>query len=306
MTIPANEEDQPDRAAKHLVLAPWYEDKDTGELWVHQDYKKARDAYADDDYVAPVGPVVTTEKFGDLESWAEYLRLYGPTARAFITWNSYGLCGILDYHDRVGEQTIVGKADRAQWKAEYPFVATPEWRDWSKIATGEPIPHSKAVEFIDDHLVHIAEPPDTVLLNILRKLRSNSTAKAETELRSDGTAHIKFERNEQVTTEGEVDLPPEFEIRIPILRGHTGPVTHPDGSPLMLLEPGTTEAVQATGPVIYRLVVRLRVSIIENKLHLRFTLPAKERVLEQVYADMVAEAKTQLGPGFTVLRAAEP
>lgn len=278
MTLPAEYQGQ-EAAASHIVVNPFYKDEETGELYIHKDLVKTREAFADE---AHIGPIATAAKFGDLTSWAQYLSLYGLGAQSYVTWNAKGISAVLDYHGRAGD--TLGAPGRAAWFADYPFLPTPEWAAWRKIATGEPIAHEKAVEFLDDRLNDIVEPASTVLLNILRKLRANTTATADTELRPDGTAHIKFEKNDKVTSDGDIDLPAEFEILVPVMKGHVD---------------------VDEKPVLYRLVVKLRVSIVNSHLFLRFTLPAQERVMEQVYADMVAEARAQLGDGFVILRAAD-
>ncbi len=116
---------------------------------------------------------------------------------------------------------------------------------------------------------------------LLRSLRAHSTSSAETELRQDGTAHVKFSKNQTVGggANGEVDLPPEVTIAIPVIKGHGD---------------------------IFKLVLKLRASVgSDAKLELRFTMPAAQTVLEQVYGELVDQARSALGSDFTIHRAAD-
>ena len=75
-----------------------------------------------------------------------------------------------------------------------------------------------------------------------------------------------------------MELPPVITIAIPVLKGHG---------------------------VFYQMDVRLRAFVDDaSHLSLRFSLPTAERVLEEVYAEKVAEAKGLLGDAFKLLRAA--
>lgn len=266
-TQPANSYEQ-NGITPHLVLAPTYKDPITGALYVHSEYVMAATPWEAEAHISPMS---AAESFGDVESFVAYVQKHGKES-SFLTWNAKGLHAVIDY------------TERNQWKASCPFVPTPEFRDWAAFANGHAIPLAKAVEFIDDHANHIHEPDQATLLDILRKLRANVTATAETELRPDGTSSVRFTKNSTVQA-GEAVLPPEITIQIPVLKGH----------------------VDAAGAlVVYKLVLKLRVSPDNDaRLSLRLNMPAQERVLEEVYAERVAAAKALLGDEYTILRAAD-
>lgn len=212
-----------------------------------------------------VSPMSADEQLGDVESWANYLKSYALEG-AFATWNSQGLHAVLDY------------TERGQWTASHPFVPTPQWKAWSNFASGQGHPQGKAVEFLEDHLPDIIEPDATTLLTVLRGLRANATATATTEMRPDGTASVAFTSDRRVQGIGSVDLPGEITIAIPVIKGHGD---------------------------VFKLVLKVRGSVDGNAhLELRFNMPQAEVVLEQVYDELVAKAKSLLGDSFTVLRAA--
>lgn len=262
------------------VVEASVEDERTGALWVHKDLVKVRDDWAIEDHV---GPHKANESFGDVESWASYVKRFGTDedeANApLITWNSSGLHAVLDYH-------TFTNAGRLQWTAHFPFVHSPEWKAWMAIATGHAISHKTAIEFLEDHAPDIQDPPEADLTSLLRALRASVQSVANTELKPDGTTNVFFEQNKSLRSAqgGTAELPHEFTIAIPVLKGHVD---------------------SAGKPVLYQLKVRLRASVDSDAhLALRLSIPNAERALESVYADQVAEAKRLLGEQFDVLRAA--
>jgi hypothetical protein len=122
-------------------------------------------------------------------------------------------------------------------------------------------------------------------MNLLRTLRTTVNKSAQTELRADGTTSVSYTDDKGIAARGgTIDLPSEFTIAIPVLKGHVGS----DGK-----------------PVVYSLKVRLRASVDDQaRLTLRFTIPTAERALEEVFADRVQLAERLLD-GYDVLRAAD-
>jgi uncharacterized protein YfdQ (DUF2303 family) len=251
-----------------VVVAPFYKDPATGELFVHRDLFRARAAWEEE---AHVGPVRASEKFGDPASFAAYVRRYGVPATTFTRWNKNGVSAFLDYH-------TADVPNRAQWTAHYTFVPTPAWEAWSKFTDGHPINQAAAIAFLEDRAPEVLEPAPVALLPLLRALKAYSHANAETEYRENGTAKVTFNKDQGVRG-AEVELPAEIEIGIPIYRGH---------------------------PDVLRLVVRVRVTVDDNaKLAFRFTIPRAEEVLEQLREELVAKVAEQLGTDYPILRAAD-
>jgi hypothetical protein len=114
---------------------------------------------------------------------------------------------------------------------------------------------------------------------LLGSMRATVNKSAQTELRPDGTTSVTWSDAKNIAARGgTTDLPPEFTITIPVLKGHD---------------------------VRYKLAVRLRASVDDQaRLALRFSIPLAERALEAVFSDRVAAAKLLLGDGFVILRAA--
>lgn len=274
-TIPADKDAQPEdrEALPHLIIEPTVRDETTGALWVHKDYEIA---IAPFEHEGHVGPVKADERFGDIVGWAAYVKTFADVGRLpFITWSAAGLRAVLDYHENATNPDAAG---RMQWIASHPFEPTPQWKAWSNFATNHGIAQSKVVEFLEDHAPDIHEPDEATLLNLLRGLRATANATATTEMRPDGTAKVAFVADRQVRGNGDVELPAEITIAIPVIKGH---------------------------PDIFKLVLKVRASVDSNAhLELRFNMPQAEVVLEQVYDELVAKAKEALGNDFPIYRSA--
>lgn len=252
---------------------------DDGQEYVHKDLVKVTDAWAVEEHER----LTTAEKLGDVESWATYVRTHASTDadHSLLTWNAKGLRAVLDY------------PSTKRWTAEHPFEKTAEFRLWTGLATGHAVELAKAVEFLEDNALDIHEPDATVLLDLLRKLKANVTANADVELRPDGTAKVRFDRDTTVRGTNEAELPNEITIAIPVLKGHVEQETDVDAGRIK------------GAPVRYKLVLKLRASIDGNaRLSLRFNMPVMERVLEEVYAERIAAAQALID-GYTILRAAD-
>lgn len=284
-TVPATDQEQED-TLDHLVIDPTFV-ASNGAVYVHKDLVEVRRPWEDQEYLEThIPPVKVSEPFGDVESFAEYLKRYSAMAKdakrtALVTWNAKGLRATLDYHE-------ADAPARAAWQASYPFITTPEWRAWTGLMAGA-VTHAKFVEFLEDHFDDIDTPDKTQLLNLLRNLRGLSNAEVETTVRPDGTSKVESKTDRSVNAE----LPEEIRIAIPILWGHTKWVTPEEGAPY-------------EAPVVHELTVRIRVTV-DPSAHLtfRFAMPYAERALEKVYAERVAKAKELLGDDFIVLRAAD-
>jgi len=261
----------------HITVAASYQDPVTKALYVHQDLTRVQEPWSEEAHIAPPR---LAEQFGDIESFAEYVSRFGHPANAFLSWNSRGLRAVLDY-----PQETTQSPGRCQWTAAMPFRVSTAWQAWTSLANGQPIGQKSAIERIEDLAPDIVSPAPADLMGLLRTLRASVNARADTELRPDGTTKVAFASDTKVQTAKDLDLPASFQIAIPVLKGHVDE----DGR-----------------PVLYRLDVRIRVSVDDSAhLALRFAMPTAERVLEDVYAERVAAAKALLGETFALLRSAD-
>lgn len=274
-THPAEEQDH-EAIANHVLLTPFVDGAD-GSRWAHKDYQLIVAPWAVE---AHIGPPESQERFGDLESWSAYVKAQ-DAGRTFITWNGKGLRAVLDYH--TAEQS--GRCKRI---AEYSFVQTPEWRAWTGLQAAGLVDQRRAVETLDERLDDIKEPAAATVMNVLRNLRGNVTSRADVHLREDGTSAVTFSRETNVRGGAgaeNLELPAQITISVPVIRGH----------------------VNDEGEIVrYRFDVKLRADVKENgQLGLRFTILAAETALEEVYAELLFDAKAQLGDTFSLYRAAD-
>lgn len=253
-----------------------------GEVFVHERYRVHNDGH--DEHV---GPIDTRLQFGDVASWAAYVKRYGPNdlARLLLRWSEFGLTATFDHHTDAtgaGDHTDTSKrAGRDDWNAVYPFEQTVELAVWSKFANGDAISQANAVEFLDTYAQHIQSPAAADLVALLRTLRASVNHRAVTTIKPEGGTRIEFLSDQQVTTGADAlaaDLPSEFTIGIPLLAGHDK---------------------------AYALRVRVRAVVASNNaaLALRFTLPNLEASIEHAYGELVASAREALGEAYTILRA---
>lgn len=259
-----------------LAIAPAYEDRDTGAVWVNRGLELQIAPWAVEEHI---GPPKTTAMLGDVASWVEYVRRYSMTQPPLLTWNQKGLTAILDYH------LSVDAPGRCDWKAFHPFKRSRVWLAWMELTRG-PLPQSVAVEKLDDRHADIVDPTPADLMKILRNLRGTINTVQTVELRPDGTSHIVSDQDKVVKgVDQAMDLPADITIRIPVLHGHVDDLGN---------------------PVLYELKVKVRVSLEKDKgLQFRLSIPDADKVLEECVVERAAAAKTLLGDHDTLLRADE-
>ena len=269
--------DRLEQTQTRLTIEPMIQAAD-GSEWAFNGtgYSKIVEPWAVEQHIPPIKQ---HEAFGDVESWVTYVQDFGPMPE-LLTWSERGLRAVLDYHGPEGEP------GRCQWIVEHPFQLTSQWKAWDTLANGMARTQRQLLEALEDLSEDIVEPDAATLVGILRTLRATVNATAQTDLNADGSTHVEFTKS-SIINAGRAILPPEIKIGVPVLKGHT---EEKDGRRV---------------PVVYRLPVRVRVSV-DDQAHLAFRLsmPTAERVLESVYADRVDAAKMLLGAGGTLLRAA--
>ena len=271
-TIPTSAEDASDAA---ILVAESYQAPD-GSVYVHKDLVQVVEPWAVEQHVSPPSE---THSFGDVQSWAAYVGRYGSPLRSLLSWREAGLVALLDHHDPGG---VCG---RNQWKAQHAFQYTPEFKAWRELTSGAPLKQAQLVEALEDLAETIIQPDPGQLMAMLRTLRATVNTEAASALREDGGMAVEFRKDSQVR--GDVALPQWLEIQLSMIRGYR--VQDADG---------------VMRPALHRLRVRLRPSVTETaQLVFRLSIPAAERVLEEIYLDLVAMAQEELGEAYRILRA---
>src|SRR5258708_5716333 len=130
-TLPVNaSHDVPESA---VVVEASVVDPRTGAHYVHKDLVELLKPWKVE---AHAGPPQANERFGDVESWTDYVKRFSgalPDFAPFLSWNSTGLRAVIDYH------TGGNEAGRCQWQAHMPFVLSPEWIAWISLANSKAV-----------------------------------------------------------------------------------------------------------------------------------------------------------------------
>jgi hypothetical protein len=265
--------------ANTVLIAPSWTDPITGATYVHEDLQQR---IAPWDNQAHISPMAAKEQFGSVQGFSQYVARYGADGSSvLVTWNSKGFKAILDYAQ--GPNT----PGRCRWTAEHYFTGSDQWAMWQRLCDGNAKPQRQALEFLEDLAVDIVDPDAMTLTNLLRVLRATVLSQADTELRTDGTSALTFQKDTTVrgkSADAEVVIPNVFFISIPVLKGHTN-------------DQGV--------PVVYRIGIRVRITVDDNAhLYFRFAIINGDRVLEDAFHDQVTRAATLLGDAFPLLRAA--
>ena len=276
-----NEQTQPimDMAQNraHLTVAASYTDPVTKGVYLHRDLIEVQEPWAQEEHI---GPTQRSEPFGDVESWVSYVQRYADANCLLLTWSARGLTAVLDYINATGNAP-----GRCQWLATHLFKPTRQWQAWISLANGQARPQKHTVEMLENLAEDVVPGEQGDLLNLLRSLRTSVNAKAEAELRPDGSTSVSFQRETQVKASGAVEVPSMIGIAIPVLQGH-------------LDDEGK--------PVYYHIGVRLRVDVDDNaRLLLRLSMPTADRVMEDACRDRSVKAATLLGGDYTLLRATD-
>jgi uncharacterized protein YfdQ (DUF2303 family) len=264
-----------------VSVAAQYRDPSSGATWVHKDLVLAIKPWELEEHIAaPSG----TERFGDVISWSQFVNLHAHEEREpYLTWNSRGLSAVLDYHSGLDNP------GRAQWIAIHPFQHSRQWSAWSSNA-GRWFSQAEFIEFIEDHMEDVLDPPAADLMGIVRTLKATINKSATVDIRSDGTQNAVWTDDRQVQQKGNSDatIPTSLKIAIPALKGHTD-------------DQGKA--------IVYSLTANLRVSADDKdgktRLRLRYTLPQAETSMEDAYNEVVSKARVLVGPGYSLLRAAD-
>ena len=224
-----------------------------------------------------IGPIKSSEKLGDIDSWVRYVVKYGEADTALLTWSDKGLRAVLDYH------TDLREPGRCAWVAEHPFLRTRQWDAWQALVSRGALSQKALIEALEDHRDDVVEPKAADLVTLLRALRANVNVAAESEMLPNGNTALSYSR--QTTTS--VELPQAITIGIPVLKGHTTP-----------------DENGIEGPVRYAIDVLVRVDVLDGgKLSFRLAWPGAERALELAVADRVRKAEEDLPADFLLLRA---
>lgn len=146
------------------------------------------------------------------ESFIDYINKYkNETSSLFqkITENSFH-CE-LDFHEK-------GQPNWRQHIVRFSPVYSNEWKIW-KVIDGVKISQKQFLEFIEENAPDIMDPTPAELLDAcanfdaIKKVEFKSAAKL-----SDGTIQFKYEENIEGGGKGDIKIPAELTIQIPVYK----------------------------------------------------------------------------------------
>ena len=187
----------------------------------------------------------------DPKSFTTYFTDFcNPESRIFVDLQAPTIVGVIDYHLPSPEEAV------ARWtehRCLYRFRHTPEWLAWSGM-NRKPMTQAVFAEFIEDNLPDIVQPSHADMLEISRHMQAKKNVHFSSGVRlSNGEIQFAYEEEIRGTaSKGTLEIPEMFLISIPPFEGSES----------------------------YRIQVRLRYSIKEAELAIRYELVRPHKIIE--------------------------
>lgn len=169
--------------------------------------------------------------------------------------------------------------DWGEHRASYACPHSRSWKTWSA-ADGKAMRQADFAKFVEDNLPDVQEPNGSDILTISRTLEAKKSVDFQSGVRLDnGEVQITYNEDIKGTAgKGTLEIPETFTLGIPVFEGGDH----------------------------YELTARLRYRINEGQLVMWFDLLRPERLLEDAFANTLAQIKRDLGDEVMILHADAP
>ncbi len=190
-------------------------------------------------------------------SFCDYFRRFASDAGAvFADVNARTVTGFIDYH---GE-----KPGWAQHSVTLTLQKTTEWSAWTS-KNNLDLAQLAFAEFLEDRMGEIAEPPGSVLMDVVKHFEGKRSAHYRRGVNlANGAVQFEYVEEEESKTSGGVIVPTSFTLYLPIWKN--------------------SERVQ--------IAARLRYRISEEKLTFKFVLDNPEAVVDAAFEKIVSDIGT--------------
>jgi uncharacterized protein YfdQ (DUF2303 family) len=212
--------------------------------------------------------------FADTDSFANYFGRHerdGGESMIYANKSDWSFLAVFNDHQS-GEKGEAGHRDHT---ARLQLKLSPDWQEWMQ-HNRKPLPHFDFAEFIEDHLHNIVEPEAATVLESCKTLQIKRNIDVDQAVNLDnGAVQLNYSEDVKGTTQrGSVELAQRFTLGI---------------------EPFEF------GPA-YRVGVRVRYRISDEKVFFVYTLDRPEKVLDDAFGESrdTIERLTKLRPLLTV------
>lgn len=152
-----------------------------------------------------------------LASFVDYVNHYGNADESIVLGDieDRGFLAILDWHN-YDDPDLAGWGDH---RVSLSLERTPALVDWMAI-NGRLVSQANFAEFIEEHLEHIASPSAADVLTVATTLSGKRNIEYTSGVRLDnGDTQITWNEKTEAKTAGDLRVPSEIKLRLPVFRG---------------------------------------------------------------------------------------
>ena len=172
--------------------------------------------------------ITGTAIFDATTSLLDYWAIHADaSSQLFADRDRHTITAVFDAHLGAGgddtDPPTSPTAQRAMWqshRAQLHLTQHPTLTDWLKY-NEKPFDQAVFVEFLEDHASEVVVPDGATILQMVRDLRATSNAEFKAAYDpATGARTLGFHETIQTRVhEGEVDLPEQFTVQLPVWRG---------------------------------------------------------------------------------------
>jgi len=151
------------------------------------------------------------------ESLLNYVETHGSANSAvFAHASSSSITAVLDWHAQHG---TAFEAGHGLHRIQFSLEKTSAYNDWTGVS-GRAMGQRVFAEFIEEHLTDIVEPNAMDVLEAATNLQGKRNVEFASGVRlANGDQQIKWVETTEAKTSGDIKVPTQIKLRLPIYRG---------------------------------------------------------------------------------------